>query len=73
MLKVKVEIFKPYRKEVAAFIVDDNEPMEKRNAAVNDQIKELMPQIVAAHPKATELRWEYPLFGQGHYIQIGGC
>ena len=72
MLEVKLEVFKPYRKQIAVFNVPHIISISETNEIINSCVKGLAVHITADHPTATELRWEYTNIGQGHYIQLEG-
>lgn len=71
MLNVKIEVFKPYRKIVQEMQVDDSQAtIQEINSFVDGVVKANIQSYVNRCPEATEIRWEYVEFGQGHYITV---
>jgi len=69
-LTVKVEVMHPKRVMVSTFRKRYDDLIEEVTANINYKVKQMIPDILRDHPEATEIRWEYVEFGQGHYIPV---
>lgn len=69
---VTLEVFRPERKLITQFIVDDTvyTTLERLTDIVNKRIVNTIPKVLTECPEATEIRWQYDEYGQGHYIMI---